>query len=304
MKRKRKSAPSQSEVKRLLRAENWERSVLNLPVDEAMKDVLLAAGGQTEGMMELARANRNLRRLWMGLLRLAEEGNKNAATLLLRNLDSAVLAFNKLAVSNPGVFLPYTEKAVAIPISLSPDPELKKAGLSLLKKLRVGDKWPVAFKAHEGPGRRWRPRNPATRLAVSLMRKIYLLRWHYYLNTPSSRKLRLEKASWLHRALSLRDFSKTTWRSWAATAWEILEDDSPHRSPKEHPFFKRNKAWKIRTKRLSPYPTREDEDIVHSSPSIARNDIKEALEGAFELLATGQTARTRQRKTRTQCPPK
>jgi hypothetical protein len=102
-----------------------------------------------------------------------------------------------------------------------------------------------------------------------------------------------ELPGWLHDAAKLEPFSAETWQMWAELAWRVLAEISPNGKPAEHQAF-----YDHATKICNVRKQRRDYHFgkVVSSPSIAENDIKEALFDAFALVATGTSRRTKRRQ--------
>lgn len=203
---------------------------------------------------------------------------------------------------------------MSIPAMVSQNTEITAAAETLAKKLQTGVDFPLEILPSGKKGRHWQLKDPANALAARPVEEIEFNRqwtWCYRVHW------------WLDDALKLEPFGPATWRTWAELGWRILAEISPDGKPENHPFFRdpKTRICKVRKSRKQSFPKKQkpkrrldgsrsraerllnflaalpDEIYpVLDSPSIAEGDIKEALFGAFELIATGESRRTRQRR--------
>jgi hypothetical protein len=220
-----------------------------------------------------------------GLHALAAHGNETAASLLVTSLTKGATNFELLAYHKPKIFLPTARKRLQIPATISPRSGKAKENKELCDKLQVGTEAAFAI-AHRGKGKRWSATSEANSLAVRLVNYIDHFSW---LSKTHADHLEVFETypEWFPCLANLAPFGKVTWKAWADVAWEIIEDISPQRKPEKHPAF-HSPETKICNVRKG----------AHNDDATARADIKEALFGAFETVATGVSPRTRQRQSK------
>lgn len=208
------------------------------------------------------------------------------ASTLLATITGAVERFERLANEKPELFRPVTRGRMAIPAMVSQNKEKMEAAQALAKNLHTGEAYHLAILPTGNKGRHWQFKDPANALAARLVEEIEFTRvWSGW----------YRENAWWEDAVKLEPFSEHTWRSWAKFAWRILDNGN-------HPMLHdpRTKICNVRTQR-----TEEDFSKsakwnaprkIRQSPSIAAEDIREALFGAFELIATGISQRTKRRR--------
>jgi hypothetical protein len=224
-----------------------------------------------------------------GLQGLAAGGNANAAVFLMNALTLAVERFERLADAKPKLFEAKARAMFGIPAIVSRNTEKTEKNQQLAAKLHAGEDYPLAILP---TGKRpWR-HTPANALAERLVqyiwqsRELYLFRVRFEAEIWDVEKI----PAWLAAALKLKPFGPGTWKGWAEVAWEVLAEISPHGKPEENDAFYKTETQicEVRLKR-GGYSASD-------APSVAKEDIRETLLGAFELIATGISQRTRQRQ--------
>jgi len=237
-----------------------------------------------------------LRRLLDGLHAIAAHGNELAGRMLMNSVSDAVGAFEMLAHTKPELFRPWARGSFGIPAIISPstektDKKKKTAGETpsdnqlLIDKLEVAADCHLAILPTGNRGKKWRAQDRANSLAIRLQSYIALHREFYDVHKLQAQEAGREIPGWLHEAKKLENFSAGVWKQWADLAWRVIAEISPDGKPRNHPAFYEpaTKICNVRTE---------------SHDAIAEQDIKEALFGAFELIATGTSRRTKQRARR------
>ncbi len=158
-----------------------------------------------------------------------------------------------------------------------------------MKRLGVGARFRLAIV----------PKGNATQLAEGLRRYIQ----HHLNYVTEARANGWELPPWIEDAMKLPPFSPKpkTWNAWAAVACQAIEELSPDGKLESYRGF-----YDPATKISNVRETRSDYDTsafeydaprkIRKSPSIPRNDIREAVFDGFENIATGISSRTRRRK--------
>ncbi len=227
-----------------------------------------------------------------GLHALAANGNKMAARVWANTLEESIGNFEMLAFHKPEIFIEWARGSFAIPGMISQNAEKTKSNQTLVERLQVGAKCDFAIVPKGKRGRHWQFQDRANGLAARLQSHI---EWHRTLYCVHELRAKADKQklpAWLRGAAKLPPFSPKTWKAWAKIGWLVLAEISPNAKPGKHRAFY-EPATAICTPRMTrtnPYYGNEER-----APSIAENDIKEALFGAFELIATGISRKTKQR---------
>ena len=277
---------------------------------EAMRAIhtLLARGEKFDGA--LLPLFKLLIQLHSGLHALAANGKKWAARLLVKSLGEAVTDFEKLATAKPELF-DFVREGFGVPAIISPSLEKTADNQRLVKQLRVGEDYQFDIMPTGKGGKKWKFQERANALAVRLIHHIQDARGLYGFHKAQAAHAGRELPGWLHDAMKLEPFSPKpkTRKAWADIAWQVLAEISPNNRPEEHPAFY-DAATKICTARES----RKEYDYsksakcdaplkVRKCASIAKEDIREALFGAFETIAGGVSPRTKQRKAKAKAFP-
>ena len=214
--------------------------------------------------------------------------NERAAIIWSEVLKSTLMDFRHLVATKPELIKKWAQSQPEIPGLISHFRPVTKANEELVKRLGVGECFHLPIV----------PKGNATQLAEGL--RCYIQ--HHIDYVPEARANGWELPPWIEDAMELPPFSSTTWDKWAAVACRAIEELSPDGKLENHPGFY-DPATKISNVRKA----RADEDTsktakwdaprkIRKSPSIARNDLREDIFDAFELLATGVSSRTRRRK--------
>ena len=259
-------------------------------------DILLARAEKFEApLYSLSMA---LGRLLSGLHALAAHGNKLAARVWANMIYESANDFEMLAFNKPEIFREWARSAIAVPGCISRNTEKQRNNQELLRKLEQGEDCHFAILPTGKPGRKWTFKDNANGLAARLWSYIDNSRTVYSFHAIQAKHAGRELPGWLQDAVQLEPFSAKTWQKWAEVAWKVLAEISPNGNPGRHPAFYETatKICNVRTHRKESYQTFTGKDVIHSSPSIAENDIKEALFGAFEVVATGISRRTKQQR--------
>lgn len=257
-------------------------------------DVLLARAEKDEGAM--LNLSLLLGQLHSGLHALAAHGRKWAARLLANSLHEAVGSFELLATAKPELFREWARGAVAIPGHISRNKEKQADNQRLLKQLEQGEACRFAILPTGKRGKKWKFQDRANALAVRLVNHIEHGRTCYELHKLQAQHAGRELPGWLHEAMKLEPFSAKpkTWQAWARVAWQVLTEISPNGKPEEHDafFMTETEICNVRVERTGGMDYHSPSD----APSVAKEDIREALFGAFELVATGASQRTKRRR--------
>ena len=244
-------------------------------------DFLVARSGQSDSAsiylsMVIGHALR-------GLHALAAHENGTAATLLIDRLVEAVKSFELLGWHRPKLFTHYTRRLALIPATISPQSGNAEECQELMGKLDVGAK---SLFAVTGKGKRWRESSAANALALRLV--AYIESKRGLLKYFATHLTLFESyPKWFSNLANAPDFGADTWLQWAEIAWQVIESISPNGKPDEHPAF-HSADTKICNVRKG----------AGKDGATARADIKEALFIGMETIATGVSARTRQRKAK------
>ena len=255
-------------------------------------DTLLARGEADEAVA--LRFSLSLWRLHGGLHALAARGRKWAAYLLVNSLHEAVAGFEMLATTKPELF-DFLRNGFGVPAIISPSKEKTADNQRFVKQLHAGGDYHFAIMPTGRGGKKWKYQEGANGLAARLHSHIEEARCVYELDKSRVEHAGKELPALRHEARWLELFSTMpgVWQSWAEVAWRVLAEISPDNRPGLHAAFcvPKSKICNVRKTRLDPYFGK-----VTDAPSIAEQDIKEALFGAFELMETGKTRRTAQRQ--------
>ena len=227
---------------------------------------------------------------------LSAHGSETALAMLLSELNTTVVANEILANEKPELFREYARKSFGIPGIISRNREKTQENQRLLEKLKQGEEFALKILPTGRRGKIWKFKDNANSLAASLVHYIQINKilfpvFAHQVTLMPSRFHPLP--SWLAEAGRLPGFSPQSWRQWAEVGWRIIRESSPKQKPGLNPMFDDpgTKICNVRRKRKSPYYGK-----IEQSPSIAEHDIQEALFIAFELIATGVSPRTKQRR--------
>jgi hypothetical protein len=251
-------------------------------------DLLLARSEKFDG--GLPHLDRLLRRLLDGMLSITAKGDRATVMEIFMNaLCDAVNDFGGLATTKPEIFQEWAERGFAVPGMISPNAEKTADNARLVKQLRVGEKFHLAIQPTGKRGRRWKFQTTANGLASRLQSYIANSIGCYELHKAQAKQAGRELPLWLHDAVRLKSFSAKTWRAWADIAWQVLAEISPDGKPEDHDAF-----YKTETA-ICDVRLERGGYSASGAPSVAKEDIREALFGAFELIATGTSRRTKRR---------
>ncbi len=221
-----------------------------------------------------------------GLHALAAHGNPHAAAALVTRLTQAATNFELLAYHKPEIFWATARERMQIPATISPRSGKAKENKELCDKLRVGEKAAFAV-VHKGKGKRWSIASEANLLAARLVNYIDHCRFLAKTFASHLEVFSENPPEWFLPLTGLETFGKATWEIWADVAWKVIESISPDEKPERHPAF-HSRETRICNVRKG----------AGNDGSTARADIKEALYGALETIATGVSPRTRQRQSK------
>jgi hypothetical protein len=226
------------------------------------------------------------------LLDLAVHGHKQALRAFMGSIGDAVNNFEFVASRKPELFREWAKRSIAIPGLISRNRAQAKYNEQLLELLQQGAESHLAFLPTGKRGRMWQFEG-ANLLAVRLIAHIQSSNRSYKTDKRLARSNGTKIPAWRIRATKLKPFSAQAWLSWAEVAWEMLAQISPAGKPALHPAFydRETKICNVRKTRKNPYYGNKE-----TGHSIAEQDIKEALFGAFQVIATGKSPRTRQRQ--------
>jgi hypothetical protein len=228
-------------------------------------------------------------KLLSGLETLTAKGDRIAANLLLEITGDATARFYQSAHRKPALFLPHTRRKLQIPAPVGRNKQSKESTEAFIEKMELaknaifkGTRWAMGEVIGQGKFSR-----RAYRFAFRLIGYVESVRTMlpiYRFAADAGRGPQLP--DWIADAENLKRFGPQTWRKWAEVAWTILKSVSPDGRPASHPALK-NPATAIctlRHERIDPYFGK-----IVKAPSIADNDMKEALFSAFRFLATGKS---------------
>jgi hypothetical protein len=229
--------------------------------------------------------------IWSRLLDLTADGHKPAVLALLSSIGQATNDLEFIANRKPELFREWARRSIAIPGLISRNKAQARDNDRLLDTLQQGKDTYLASRLPNKRGRFWAFEGPNL-LAVRLIAHIQSSNNFYESHKLLARYGAPKMPRWRTKAAKLKPFSAETWRSWAEVAWQMLTQISPEKRPALNSAFydKRTQICNVRNKRKNPYYQTEEKAL-----SIAEQDIKEALFGAFELIATGKSRRTKQR---------
>lgn len=249
----------------------------------------------TAWQAQLRQVSGLFQQLHQGLHDLAAGGNQQAAEVLASDLRRAVWKFDGLATHKPELFSEWARLQFGIPGIISRNRERTAGNQTLLEKLKEGEGFPLPILPTGKRGKRLKLKDRAPALAMRLVQFICPAIARFI--ESQARAVDFVPPNWIHDAAQLGPFSRKTWPAWAKVAWLVLAETSPNNLPGLHPVFHdRNTAiCNVRKARRDPYFGKNS-----NAPSIAEHDIKEALFGAFELIATGESRRTKERRKRAQ----
>ena len=250
-------------------------------------DALLALAEKRESPLPILMLLAN--QILDGLLHLAPVSNKAAGALMVC-LSESVNNFEFLASRKPGVFRECAKNKTMIPGLISQKKEQAKENQRLL----------IALQGKKSNGGSWKFEK-ANLLALRLTAHIINSNKTYGADKSLAQHCRLEIPAWRVEAAKLDLFSALTWKSWLEVAWKVLMEISPKNDPALHPDFydPKTKVSNVRKTRMEDNFSNSQKSapkVLRQSPSIRKNDIKETMSNAFELIATGISKRTKQRR--------
>jgi len=275
-------------------AKNWRGlSATRLPDDAFFRlmeqliedsDVLLVKGEHSDTALSCLRLV--LDNILTGLHGLALQKNKKAIAYLLAGLNDAVARFETHSHREPEVYAEWAQNAFGIPGILSRNREKSDDNRQrkLLESLKQGENFPLKILPTGKRGKRWKYTSNANHLAEKLRLYIEGNRLQYDLLKLSTTVEKTTLPVWLETAHKLAPFSATSHREWSKVAWQILKNASPKRHPSKHPYLADN-ATKICNR-------------IGDVDSVEDDKIRETLNEAFEVIATGASAWKRQKTAR------
>jgi hypothetical protein len=245
-------------------------------------DVLLARAETSDTALVYVRLL--LDHLLTGLQGLALQKNKKAAAFLMSALSDAIARNESHSRREPELYSEWAQNAFGLPGIISRNREKTEDNKHRVEVLRQGQSFPLTILPSGKRGKRWKYTSNANALAERLRCYVEGHRSQYdWLKTKAG----LEKKSlpeWLEAAHKLPAFSAESHRQWSSLAWQILKDVSPNRHPSKHPHLADN-ATKICNR-------------IGDVDSIEDDEIRETLNQAFEVIATGTSSRKRQKRAR------
>jgi hypothetical protein len=229
-----------------------------------------------------------------GLLEGAAHGRTHAVRAFMASAGTAVNNFEFLATRKPKLFREWARQSVAIPGLISRGKAQARDNNRLLKSLEQGEDSYLAPSLKNRRGRFWEFSN-ANVLAVRLISHVNKANAFYETDKSLGKHFGRELPMWRRKAIELESFSARAWKKWANVIWEVIAEVSPQKKPGLNRAFyhPRTEICKVRETRKNPYYDKEEKAF-----SIAEQDIKEALFNAIELIGTGQSRRTRERKVK------
>jgi len=227
-----------------------------------------------------------------GLLDFAAHRHKQAARAFMQSISATVNNFEFVATQKPELFREWARGSIAIPGLISRNRAQSRDNERLLEVLQQGEASYLAPAMRSKRGRFW-TFSGANLLAVRLISHIQSANIFYESDKVLARHCRRDLPSWRKDAAKLKAFSARTWPSWAHVIWQIIIEVSPQNKPALHLAFydPKTKICNVRKRRINPYYGNEERAY-----SISEQDIKEALFGAVEVIATGESRRTKQRR--------
>jgi len=161
----------------------------------------------------------------------------------------------------------------------------------LLEKLQQGEDSLLATAVRKKRGRFWKF-DGANLLAYRLIGHVQNAIRSYDSDNEIARHCGKPVPDWRKESVQLKSFSAATWRSWAQVSWRVIAEISPKNQPGLHPGFHAPKTMICNVRK----PPIDANGKPHKASGIWAQDIKEALFGAFEQLATGESRRTKERR--------
>lgn len=284
------------------KAESW-RGLATLSETQAKPvcDALFLKGVETlDELLALAEKRDTARSLLVlladkilsGLLDSATRRDKRAAHAFMQSISVAVNNFEFVAMREPEVFREWARGQIAIPGLISRNRAQSRDNARLLEVLQQGEATYIAPGIRNKRGRFW-TFSGANLVAVRLISHIQSSNISYESDKSLARHFRRDLPSWRKEAVKLKGFSSRTWLNWAQVIWQMIIEMSPKKKPALHPAFydPKTKICNVRKTRNNPYYGNEERAY-----SISEQDIKEALFGAVEIIATGESRRSKQRR--------
>jgi hypothetical protein len=283
----------------------WWRALAVLPDVEAdrLQDQLFLRGVETvDALCALAEKRQTPSDYLMllsnsmlsGLLECAANGQKHATRAFMASAGTAINNFEILATLEPQLFQEWARQSAAIPGLISRSKAQARDNDRLLKSLRQGEDSYLAPSLKHRRGRFWKY-SSSNVLALRLISHVEKAKASYEIDSNLAKHVGRELPMWRKQAAELEPFSAQTWKTWAKVIWQVIAAISPQKKPGLNQAFHdpKTKISKVRKTRKNPYYDKEDNAF-----SVAEQDIKETLFGALELIGTGESQRTRQRKAK------
>ena len=227
------------------------------------------------------------------LINRARNGDVRAAGFLHSMASYITIGLNDAAKWHKAI-LSISRKSFLWPQMASRNEEIKKDNLAFLEAIQQGEDFVFANLPKGKKGKTWKFKRNETKLVFK----------YWLLIEPIRHFLNLEPLS----AKESKDGGN--WPKWAELAWQLVGKESKDGNPANHPMFydDATKICNVRktqtqkdfsnTALWSDEALYRDPKVTRKSPSIPKEDIKEAFFGAFEQIATGESRRTKQRKKR------
>jgi hypothetical protein len=283
----------------------WWRALATLPDVEAdlLQDQLFLRGVETvDALCALAEKHQTPSDYLMllsnsvlsRLLERAACGQTHAARAFMASAGTAINNFEFLANRKPQLFREWARQSAAIPGLISRSKAQAQDNDRLLKNLQQGEDSYLAPSLKHRRGQFWKYSNSNV-LALRLISHVGKARASYEIDKNLAKHIGRDLPMWRKQAAELEPFSALTWKTWANVIWQVIAEISPQKKPGLNQAFHdpKTKISKVRKTRKNPYYDKEDNAF-----SVAEQDIKETLFGALELIGTGESQRTRQRKAK------
>jgi len=225
------------------------------------------------------------------LLEFAADGHKQASDGFITSLSAAVGNFEFLATKRPELFREWSKKSDAVPGLIARSRAQSTYNDQLLETLQQGEDSLLATAVRKKRGRFWKF-DGANLLAYRLIGHVQNAIGSYESDKEIARHCGKPLPDWRTKAAQLKRFSAATWPSWAQVSWQVIVEISPQKQPALHPGFHDPKTMICNVRK----PPINADGKSGKASGIQTHDIKEALFGAFEQLATGESRRTKERR--------
>lgn len=225
------------------------------------------------------------------LMEFAADGHKQASDGLMAGLSAVVGNFEFLATNRPELFRERSRKSDAVPGLIARNRAQSKYNDQLLETLHQGEDSLLANAVRKKRGRFWKFEG-ANLLAYRLICHVQNAIDSYDRDKKLARRFEKSMPDWRKKAAQLERFSAATWHSWAQVSWQVIAEISPQNEPALHPAFHDKKTMICNVRK----PLNDAHGKPCKGGGIAAQDIREALFGAVEQLATGVSRRTEERR--------